>query len=62
MSDKSIEMIQPVTDRLGHDLRYSVDYSKINQDLGYVPTRSLNQELPSLVEWYKSNKSWWSKK
>jgi dTDP-glucose 4,6-dehydratase len=60
--DKSIDMIEPVADRLGHDLRYSVDYSKIKQELGYVPARSLNQDLPLLVEWYTSNKSWWSKK
>lgn len=60
--DKSIDMIEPVADRLGHDLRYSVDYSKIKQELGYVPARSLNQDLPMLVEWYTSNKSWWSKK
>lgn len=57
--NKSIDMIDPVADRLGHDLRYSVDYSKINQELGYVPTRSLNQDLPVLVEWYKTNQSWW---
>jgi dTDP-glucose 4,6-dehydratase len=57
---KPLEMIEPVADRLGHDLRYSVDYSKIKQELGYFPTRSLNQDLPSLVEWYTTNQSWWS--
>jgi len=60
--NRSIDMIEPVADRLGHDLRYSVDCSKIKQELGYVPARSLNQDLPLLVEWYSSNKSWWSKK
>jgi dTDP-glucose 4,6-dehydratase len=57
---KPIGMIESVADRLGHDLRYSVDYSKIKQELGYVPTRSLHQDLPSLVEWYTTNQSWWS--
>ncbi len=60
--DKPLDMIEPVADRLGHDLRYSVDYTKIQQELGYSPSHSLNHDLPALVEWYRSNQSWWRKK
>ena len=59
---KPLDMIEPVADRLGHDLRYSVDYTKIQQELGYSPSHSLNHDLPALVEWYRSNQSWWRKK
>jgi len=53
------EMIQPVTDRLGHDRRYSVDWSKINQELGYKPTKSLELNIGEVVDWYRSHESWW---
>ena len=59
---KSLDMVEPVADRLGHDLRYSVDCTKITQQLGYFPSRSLNLDLPSLVEWYENNQSWWAEK
>jgi dTDP-glucose 4,6-dehydratase len=53
------EMIQPVADRLGHDRRYSVDWSKINQELGYKPTKSLELNIGEVVDWYRSNEPWW---
>lgn len=53
------EMIQPVADRLGHDRRYSVDWSKINRELGYTPTRSLQDDLREVIDWYRANESWW---
>jgi len=53
------EMIQPVTDRLGHDRRYSVDWSKINQELGYKPAKSLESNIGEVVDWYRSHESWW---
>jgi len=53
------EMIQPVTDRLGHDRRYSVDWSKINQELGYQPTKSLESHIAEIADWYRSHESWW---
>ena len=53
------EMIQPVADRLGHDRRYSVDWSKINQELGYKPTESLESNIGEVVDWYRSHESWW---
>jgi len=53
------EMVQPVADRLGHDRRYSVDWSKINRDLGYTPTMTLENSLNEVISWYRNNESWW---
>lgn len=55
-SEDSVEF---VADRLGHDLRYSVDWSKAHDELGYVPSKSLESELPALIAWYRDNESWW---
>jgi dTDP-glucose 4,6-dehydratase len=53
------EMIQPVEDRLGHDRRYSVDWSKINTELGYTPNFSLASSLADIVDWYRTHTEWW---
>lgn len=53
------EMITPVADRLGHDRRYSVNWRKINVELGYTPQYSLAASLPKIIDWYRSNSSWW---
>jgi dTDP-glucose 4,6-dehydratase len=55
----SDEMIQPVPDRPGHDRRYSLDWSKINSELGYLPTKSLESSIGEVVDWYRSHESWW---
>jgi len=52
-------MIEPVADRLGHDRRYSVDWSKINKELGYSPQNSLEQSIGTVIDWYRSNEQWW---
>jgi dTDP-glucose 4,6-dehydratase len=56
-ADKS--SIEFVEDRKGHDLRYSVDWSKINRELGYEPKVSFEEGLAQTVDWYKSNEAWW---
>lgn len=53
------QMITPVADRLGHDRRYSVDWKKINSELGYTPQYSLAALLPNIVDWYRNNSAWW---
>lgn len=53
------ERIDHVEDRKGHDRRYSVDWGKINRELGYSPRESLESSLSGLVQWYKSNPDWW---
>ena len=55
------EFIQPVEDRKGHDLRYSVDITKISNELGYSPQVNFDQGLLETINWYKNNESWWKK-
>ena len=53
------DLVERVTDRLGHDLRYSVDISKISDELGYQPQVSFEQGLADTVEWYRTRRDWW---
>lgn len=53
------DMIEYVADRAAHDLRYSVDWEKARIKLGYQPQKSLTNELPSIIDWYKANEWWW---
>jgi len=55
------EFIQPVEDRKGHDLRYSVDITKINTQLGYAPQVNFEEGLAQTINWYKNNEAWWKK-
>ncbi|MBU6532338.1 dTDP-glucose 4,6-dehydratase [Streptomyces sp. NPDC057245] len=48
-----------VEDRKGHDARYSVDWSKIRDELGYEPRRSFDEGLAATVAWYRENTAWW---
>ncbi|SDK58062.1 dTDP-glucose 4,6-dehydratase [Actinopolyspora mzabensis] len=52
-------MVRPVTDRKGHDRRYSLRHDKISAELGYGPTVSLREGLAETVEWYRRNRAWW---
>jgi dTDP-glucose 4,6-dehydratase len=52
-------MIQPVEDRLGHDRRYSVNWSKIHTDLGYAPQHSLVNSIEEIINWYRTHTAWW---
>lgn len=59
---KGKDMIQPVTDRLGHDRRYAIDPTKIKTVLGWQPTRSAwPQALEATVKWYVDNTQWWQR-
>ena len=51
--------IEYVEDRKGHDLRYSVDWSKINHELGYEPQVEFEDGLHETIQWYRDNRSWW---
>ena len=51
--------IEPVQDRKAHDRRYSVDITKIHNELGYAPQCTLHDTLADIVEWYKNNEQWW---
>ena len=52
------ERVVRVTDRLGHDLRYSVDISKIRDELGYEPQVPFEQGLADTVQWYRDRRDW----
>ncbi|KAB0269094.1 dTDP-glucose 4,6-dehydratase [Microvirga brassicacearum] len=54
-------LISYVTDRPGHDLRYAIDASKIEQDLGWRPSETFESGLRKTVEWYLSNRDWWER-
>jgi dTDP-glucose 4,6-dehydratase len=51
--------VDRVQDRLGHDLRYSVDISKIRSELGYEPLVPFERGLAEVVQWYRDNRQWW---
>jgi dTDP-glucose 4,6-dehydratase len=56
---KAVQLISYVRDRLGHDRRYAIDYSKASRDLGYAPARNLEGGLGSTVDWYLQQVKWW---
>ena len=56
---KSEELIEYVTDRPGHDLRYAVDGGKIELELGFRPEFVFEDGLADTVRWYVENRSWW---
>ncbi|MHC4997002.1 MAG: dTDP-glucose 4,6-dehydratase [Planctomycetota bacterium] len=59
---KGEEMIEYVSDRLGHDRRYAIDASKIKNELGWEPTRSAwPGALEATVRWYVDNAEWWQR-
>ena len=53
------ERVRRVADRLGHDLRYSVDITKISRELGYQPRVPFEQGLAETVQWYRAHRDWW---
>ncbi|GIE88887.1 dTDP-glucose 4,6-dehydratase [Actinoplanes regularis] len=53
------DMVRPVEDRKGHDRRYSLDITKIKNELGYEPQVTLEQGLADTVTWYRENRAWW---
>lgn len=53
------DMVQHVEDRKGHDLRYSVDDTKIREQLGYEPMWTFDKGLPEVVSWYRDNPRFW---
>ena len=56
---KDESLINYVEDRKGHDLRYSVDISKISSELGYKPQVNWEIGLKETIHWYIENEAWW---
>ena len=57
---KYAELITYVKDRAGHDVRYAIDASKIEKELGWLPQESFETGIRKTVEWYLSNTDWTS--
>jgi dTDP-glucose 4,6-dehydratase len=53
------ELIEHVADRAGHDRRYSLNFDKARDELGYAPAVDLQQGLAETVAWYRENRWWW---
>jgi dTDP-glucose 4,6-dehydratase len=53
------DMLELVGDRPGHDLKYAVDSSKIEKELGWKQGISFEEGINKLVDWYKTNEAWW---
>jgi dTDP-glucose 4,6-dehydratase len=54
-------LITYVKDRPGHDVRYAIDASKIERELGWVPEESFETGIRKTIEWYLTNEKWWSR-
>ncbi|CAN5902867.1 dTDP-glucose 4,6-dehydratase [soil metagenome] len=54
----SEQLITFVTDRAGHDLRYAIDSSKLQRELGWTPSLQFEEGLEKTVEWYLQNEEW----
>ncbi|MFH0864187.1 MAG: dTDP-glucose 4,6-dehydratase [Candidatus Gottesmanbacteria bacterium] len=57
--NKNEDYIEFVKDRPGHDRRYAVDWTKINNELSWQPLYDFDTWLAKTVDWYKTNESWW---
>ena len=56
----SEKLITYVTDRAGHDLRYAIDSSKLQHELGWMPSLQFSEGLEKTVDWYLANEEWLS--
>ena len=54
----SLGLIKHVTDRQGHDLRYAIDSSKLQRELGWEPSLQFEQGIEQTVRWYLNNQEW----
>lgn len=56
------DAIEYVRDRPGHDLRYAIDSTKIQKDLGWIPLETFESGIAKTVKWYLDNDGWWKTK
>ena len=55
---EDIDLITYVTDRAGHDLRYAIDSSKLQKELGWEPSLQFEEGIEKTVKWYLENEAW----
>ncbi|MFA5886428.1 MAG: dTDP-glucose 4,6-dehydratase [Patescibacteria group bacterium] len=61
LMEQGEDMIEYVTDRAGHDLRYAIDFTKAQTELGWEPQIDFSAGLTNTLNWYKNNEAWWKK-
>ena len=54
----SAQLITYVSDRAGHDMRYAIDASKLERELGWTPSLQFDEGLEKTVDWYLANEEW----
>ncbi|WP_256350157.1 dTDP-glucose 4,6-dehydratase [Enterobacter sp. ENT03] len=59
--EKYEDLITFVQDRPGHDVRYAIDASKIEQELGWKPTETFESGIRKTVQWFLQNPTWWQR-
>ncbi|MGK9368124.1 dTDP-glucose 4,6-dehydratase [Melioribacter sp. Ez-97] len=59
--NKPDDLIEYVKDRPGHDRRYAIDSTKIQNELGWKPEREFETALDNTIDWYVENKAWWER-
>ncbi|MCC9656512.1 dTDP-glucose 4,6-dehydratase [Rhodopirellula halodulae] len=59
LATRHSQLITFVTDRPGHDLRYAIDASKIEHELGWEPSENFESGFRKTVQWYLDNQPWW---
>ena len=58
LKNSSLDLITYVKDRPGHDLRYAIDATKINKELGWKPSVTFEEGLSKTIDWYLNNTNW----
>lgn len=58
---KSENLIEFISDRKGHDMRYAIDPTKIHNELEWLPTTTFDEGIKNTVKWYLENRHWWEK-
>ena len=59
--DSFSDLITFVPDRPGHDLRYAIDASKIQRELGWIPKETFESGIEKTIHWYLNNRTWWQR-
>jgi dTDP-glucose 4,6-dehydratase len=57
--DKPLDLIEYVSDRPGHDKRYSINSKKIQDEIGWSPSYEFEKALDDTVSWFENNQQWW---
>lgn len=54
------DRIEFISDRAGHDVKYDIDWSKINRELGWQPAKTFKERLTETIHWFQNHQDWWS--